>query len=200
MFVSRNTHNVVILVGKSGLSKSLSIQLIIKKFLGELSESNFLKNYPAIKSTIFQGSEINTPELIKNIFKEVEIRLNNLLIFDNLDLLEKSKNNCLEILNSKLEIVLDKKERMNKISFIGISNSKLDAAKMNRTIFLSLSNILLDDIYLTMEAIAKSYDEKLLKKYKKEYKLLGSTFYFYKDKLMSLKDEFIMNFHDSRDF
>ena len=71
---------------------------------------------------------------------------------------------------------------------------------MNRAIFLSSSNILLDDIYLTIESIAKSFDEKLFKKYQSKYKSLGNTFYFYREKLMSLKDEFIINFHDGRDF
>jgi membrane-anchored protein YejM (alkaline phosphatase superfamily) len=32
----------------------------------------------------------------------------------------------------------------------------LDEAKMNRAIFLATLNILLDDIYLTIESIAKS--------------------------------------------
>ena len=58
----------------------------------------------------------------------------------------------------------------------------------------------MDDIYLTIESIAKNYNEKLFKKYQSKYKSLGNTFYFYREKLMSLKDEFIINFHDGRDF
>jgi hypothetical protein len=143
---------------------------------------------------------MNTPEMIKNIFTEVENKMNTLLIFEHLDLLENNQNNCLEILNSKLEISLNDVERKKQFSFIGICNSKLDPAKMNRAIFLSSSNLLLDDIYLTIESIAKSYNEKLFKKYQSKYKSLGNTFYFYREKLMSLKDEFIINFHDGRDF
>ena len=60
-------------------------------------------------------------------------------------------------------------EEKSKISFIGISNFILDEAKMNRTLFLASPNILLDDIYLVIEAIAKSFDDKLFKKYEKKY-------------------------------
>ena len=200
MFISIYAHIPLIIVGKPGISKSLSVQLFIKNIFDEQNSSYFLKNYPKINFILFKGSEMNTPEMIKNIFTEVENKMNTLLIFEHLDLLENNQNNYLEILNSKLEISLNDVERKKQFSFIGICNSKLDPAKMNRAIFLSSSNILLDDIYLTIESIAKSYNEKLFKKYQSKYKSLGNTFYFYREKLMSLKDEFIINFHDGRDF
>lgn len=37
---------------------------------------------------------MNTPEMIKNIFIEVENKMYTLLIFDHLDLLEYNQNNC----------------------------------------------------------------------------------------------------------
>ena len=42
---------------------------------GELSDSNFIKNFPTINNTGFQGSETNTPESIENIFKEAEKKI-----------------------------------------------------------------------------------------------------------------------------
>ena len=36
---------------------------------GKFSNSNFLKKYPTINCTGFQGSETNTPESIENILK-----------------------------------------------------------------------------------------------------------------------------------
>ena len=159
-----------------------------------------MKNYPAINSILFQGSEANTSKTIENIFIEAEnkIGINQVLIFDNLDLSDKSQNNCLKVLHTKLEMSLDPEEK-SKISFIGMSNCILDEAKMNRTIFLASPNILLDDICLIIEAIAKSFDDKLFKKYERKYRSLGNIFFFYKEKLKSLKDEFIMNFHGNRD-
>ena len=62
----------LIVVGKPGYSKSLSIQLIIRIMRGKFSNSNFLKKYPTINCIGFQGSETNTPESIENILKEAE--------------------------------------------------------------------------------------------------------------------------------
>ena len=137
---------------------------------GEFSNSNFLKNYPSINNTGFKGSETNTPEAIEKIFKITEEKLIDksnsgqnkkqldiisLLVFDELGLSEKSPTSCLKVLHSKLEISLNPKEE-NKISFIGISNWRLDAAKMNRAIFVAIQEITIEDILLTSEAIAYS--------------------------------------------
>ena len=131
MFFSIYSHVPLIIVGKPGCSKSLSIQLIIRFMRGEFSNSNFLKNYPSINCTNFQGSETNTPESIENIFKIAEDKIDkssdenkviSLLVLDELGLSEKSPTNCLKVLHSKLEISL--KDEQNKISFIGLSNWK----------------------------------------------------------------------------
>ena len=107
MFISIYAHIPLIIVGKPGISKSLSVQLFIKYIFDEQNDSYLLKNYPKINFILFKGSEMNTPEMIKNIFTEVENKMNTLLIFEHLDLLENNQNNCLEILNSKLEISLN---------------------------------------------------------------------------------------------
>ena len=75
MFFSIYAHIPLIVVGKPGCSKSLSIQIINRIMRGELSDSNFIKNFPAINNTVFQGSETNTPESIENIFKEAEKKI-----------------------------------------------------------------------------------------------------------------------------
>ena len=281
MFFSIYAHIPLIVVGKPGCSKSLSIQLIIRIMRGEFSQSDLLKKFPQINHTGFQGSETNTPESIESIFevaenkidldnipkplediieetqksliKEVinqesinkvfeesekkidEKKLNNskfiknifkdakekieetmdenkldnsesiiktvfedvkkklskkkylsLLVFDELGLSERSPTNCLKVLHSKLEMSLDPKEQ-KQVSFIGISNWRLDAAKMNRAIFLSIPDLKSDDIKTTVEAIAKSYGENIYEDYKNEYNLLGKLYYEYK---LSLKKEF----------
>ena len=208
MFFSIYAHIPLIIVGKPGCSKSLSIQLIIRFMRGSYSNSNFLKNYPSINNTNFQGSETNTPESIEKIFKIAEEKLMDkademisLLVFDELGLSEKSPTNCLKVLHSKLEISLNTKDE-NKISFIGISNWRLDAAKMNRTIFLAIPEIGIDDIQLTSEAIAKSYNIKLYDNYRKEFMFLENVFYFYKEQLNAQNglNEFDKNYHGGRDF
>ena len=71
-------------------------------------------------------------------------------MFDELGLSEKSPTNCLKVLHSKLEMSLDPNEQ-NQLSFIGISNWRLDAAKMNRAIFLAIPDIDLLDVGKTVE-------------------------------------------------
>ena len=208
MFFSIYSNIPLIVVGKPGCSKSLSIQLIIRIMRGEFSESNFLKKYPTINSTGFQGSETNTPENIENIFMEAEKKISDndkmvsLLVFDELGLSEKSPTNCLKVLHSKLEMSLNPNEK--KIGFIGISNWGLDAAKMNRAIFLAIPDIGLDDIGTTVKAISDSYDPLIYQNYEKTYVFLGRIFFKYKEGLKELKklqiiNEFTENYHGGRD-
>ena len=61
----------------------------------------------------------------------------SLILFDGLDLAEKSETNPLKILHTKFEC-LSKEEG---ISFIGISSYFLDGTKMNRALNLSVPNL-----------------------------------------------------------
>ncbi len=54
----------------------------------------------------------------------------------NWDWPKNSPNNPLKVLHSELEYDLN--DENNQISFVGISNWKLDEAKMNRGIYLSI--------------------------------------------------------------
>ena len=168
-----------------------------------------MKKYPTINSTGFQGSENNTPENIEKIFKVAENKIDygenkmiSLLVFDELGLSEKSPTNCLKVLHSKLEMTLNPNDK--KLSFIGISNWGLDAAKMNRAIFLSIPEIGIDDIGTTIKAISNSYGDSIYKDNEKSYEFLQYIFYYYKEGLKYLKglneiDEFIENYHGGRD-
>ena len=108
------------------------------------------------------------------------------MVFDELGLSEKSPTNCLKVLHSKLEMSLDPEDK-KQISFIGISNWRLDAAKMNRTIFLAIPEISLDDIRLTVKAIADSYKEDLYINNEDQYQNLGKIYFYYKE---NIKKEF----------
>ena len=60
-----------------------------------------------------------------------------LLLFDELGLAERANTNPLKVLHSKLEY----KGKADGISFVGISNYTLDAAKINRTLKLSVPDL-----------------------------------------------------------
>ena len=209
MFFSIYSQIPLIVVGKPDSSKSLSIQLIIRYMRGEYSNSNFLKKYPAINVTYFYESEMNTPESIENIIKEAQKKIDlidynqkviSLLVFDNLDLSEKCPTNCLKGLHSKLEILLEQEEK-KRISFIGLSNWRLDPVKMNLAAFLAIPDFKLDDIKLNIETMANSYNKGIYNKYSKQYKLLGKIYFNYKEYLKKdLKDESYSNFDGERNF
>ena len=77
----------------------------------------------------------------KDIEKEKKENIPNAMIlfdvFDELGLAERAKTNPLKALHSKLEY----KGKADGISFVGISNYTLDAAKINRTLKLSVPDL-----------------------------------------------------------
>ena len=77
LFVSMVTKIPLIIIGKPGSSKSLSVQLVCKDMNGKYSKSEFFKKYPSIIQNYFQGSFSTTPEEVENIFQIAEGRLKN---------------------------------------------------------------------------------------------------------------------------
>ena len=77
-------------------------------------------------------------------------------------LAEESPHNPLKVIHSELEF----DDREQKIGFVGISNWKLDASKMNRAIFLGVPNLEENDLKTTANEIAQNLDEQISIKYK----------------------------------
>ncbi len=71
------------------------------------------------------------------------------LVFDEIGLAELSRYNPLKVLHNKLEI-----ENRN-IGFVGISNWRLDASKMNRALYLARPDPNEDDLKSTAIRIFK---------------------------------------------
>ena len=169
LFTALVTNIPLIIIGKPGSSKSLSAQLICKEMGGKYSRKEFFKLYPSIIQTYFQGSKTTTPKDVEEIFKKAEGRLEGLkknndvdlpismILFDELGLAERSKFNPLKALHCQLELDGNK----NGISFVGISNWTLDAAKVNRALNLSVPDLdnSLDDLKTTSISIAESINE-----------------------------------------
>ena len=197
LFVSIFTEIPLIIIGKPGTGKTLSTQLIIKSLKGKNSTDDFFKKYPQIIQTYFQGSESTNPEDIKKLFEIAEQKIKvkkkneniSVILFDEMGLCERSKNNPLKILHSNLEYA-GKKEG---VSFIGISNYILDAAKINRALILSVLNLekRKDQLYETarsiVESISGGFAGEMI------FKILSCSYYEYKNmlhfihKLMALK-------------
>ena len=190
IFISIITNIPLIIIGKPGSGKSLSAELISKSMKGKYSKSKFFQLYPKIIQVYFQGSESCSIEDVEILFKKAENKLNHfknkngeipiiMILFDNLELTEKSKENPLEILYSKLEILQKKKG----ISFIGISNYLLEESKLNKTLVRSVPDFdkNFSEILLTSYNIVESISEKL--KDEKIFRILSRTYYDYKNEL-----------------
>ena len=197
LFTALVTNIPLIIIGKPGSSKSLSAQLINKEMEGKFSRKKFFKYYPSIIQTYFQGSDSTTPKDVEDVFIKAEGRLEGLkksnvndlpismILFDELGLAERSKYNPLKALHSHLEL-----DGNNKgISFVGISNWTLDAAKINRALTLSVPDLdsNFDDLKVTSVSIAESINDSFGSN-KIFNKILPNVYLLFKENLKILKN------------
>ena len=139
------------------------------------------------KSFIFSNSqgEKNKDEEPKNI---------PLVFFDEMGLAERSSNNPLKIIHFLLE-----KDEKDSVRFLGISNWRLDASKINRALNLSITDYDVEDLQETAISIASAINLDLSNKYKDFFETLAKTYsqyvLFNQNTLMENK-----NFHGNRDF
>ena len=196
----------VFIVGKPGCSKSLSVQLLYQSMKGESSEDPLFRYFPRIILTSYQGSKTSTSQGIEFVFdKAKKIALDqkgkekviSMVYFDELGLAELSKNNPLKVLHKLLEY--DETEKDEKVAFVGISNWILDASKMNRGLFLSITDPDKADLEETAKTIANSYQDNLSGKHPTLFIHLADTYYDYKEYLKN-NNKNNREFHGSRDF
>ena len=150
----------VFLVGKPGCSKSLSMQLIRSNLRGKNSKNEYFQKYPQIHVMNFQGSETATSEGIEKVFNRANeyatnTNINNVLpvvLLDEVGLAEISRFNPLKVLHSLLE---PPGRGYPDVAVVGISNWALDAAKMNRVIYLSRTDPTKDELANVAIAITR---------------------------------------------
>ena len=195
-FVSVVTNIPLIIIGKPGCGKSLSSKLIKNSMKGKYSNKKFFKLFPRIIQTYFQGSDTTLPQDVENLFKKAKDKLKyykdhpglempiSLALFDELGLAERSKWNPLKVLHSNLEYT----GKEAGVSFIGISNYSLDAAKVNRALVLTVSDLdsQFDELKETSSNIVESISPKL--KNHVIFEILSSAYFKYKDQLQIIKE------------
>ena len=122
----------------------------------------------------------------KNVKKE-ELPISEIL-FDEMGLSEKSETNPLKVLHSKLEYA----GKNEGVSFIGISNYSLDAAKINRTLILSVPNLedRIDQLIETSRCIVKSISENLSSE--KIFEILSKAYSKYKKTLKFIQELMVL--------
>ena len=207
LFVCTNTKVPVIICGKPGCSKSLSMQILISAMKGEYSENYLFRNLPRLNITSFQGAKTSTSEGVLNAFDKArsvlkgnkqDEKIISLLFFDEMGLAELSENNPLKVIHAQLEY--DDNDR-KQIAFIGISNWTLDASKMNRCVFLAILEPDKNNLEMTALQIAESYKHGLSKPTENMQllKTLSRTYFDYKTHLRK-NTEMYYDYHGLRDF
>ena len=200
LFVSVNTNIPLIIIGKPGSGKSLSAQLIYKSMKGIYSKNKFFKLFPRIIQTYFQGSKSTDSKDVETLFTRAGRKLNyykkkreenkneklpiSMILFDELGLAELSESNPLKVLHSKLEYG----GKEEGVSFIGISNYTLDAAKINRALVLSVPDLdqKIDEIIETSKNIVESIYPSI--KDDNIFEILSNTYFEYKNTLQLIKE------------
>ena len=201
----------LIIVGKPGEGKSLTIQTINQTMKGIYSKSELFKEYPQLFMNNYQGSDTSTSQGIIETFDKARAYARNqlkklskegekkekfiaMIFFDEMGLTERSPNNPLKAIHSQLEY----DDNEFKIAFVGISNWKIDASKMNRCLTLSKPDPDKEDLILTADTIAKALDNSLANNYKNLIESLAIAYYEYKQS--SNLTKLTENFHGNRDF
>ena len=196
----------LIIVGKPGTGKSLSFQILYNSMQGKYSENNLFKDKGKLYRFYYQGSETSTAEGIKQVFDKAlasknekkedddENKIIPLVFFDEMGLAERSSNNPLKVIHFLLE-----KDTKDSVPFLGISNWKLDAAKINRALGLTITDYDIQDLEETAISIAEALDEELAHKYGDFFNTLARTYFRYLTFNQEQRED-NKYFHGNRDF
>ena len=190
----------LIICGKPGNSKTLSVQLLLDSMKGASSFNDFFKNpdYKEVVTYPFQGSTTCTSKGVIQTFEKARKyaaknsnMMNVLVFFDEMGLAEDSPTNPLKVLHSELE------NDENKFAFFGLTNWALDASKMNRGIRICVQEPDEEDLIYTSNEIAKSIDQNIFIENKILFEYLSKSYFKYK---VNLSSSGYKDFHGNRDF
>ena len=192
----------LIIIGKPGTSKSLSFQILYNTMKGKYSENKFFENKGKLYRYYYQGSETSTSKGIEQLFskalnaqnKNKDKNIITLVFFDEMGLAERSGNNPLKVMHYLLE-----KDAENSVPFLGISNWRLDASKINRVLNLAITDYDIEDLEDTAISIAEALNNEISIKYKEFFETLARV---YNEYILSNQNEADKNkdFHGNRDF
>ena len=187
-FVSLMTNIPLFLIGQTGTSKSLSVELINKSMKGKYSKDKFFTKFPRIIPINFTCSESTNPADVENIFQIAQAKFNYFyyknnkeqrifeILFDKMHLLE---TNTLNMLFTKLNY----SGNGEGTSFIGLSNYYFNMILFNNSFVKCLPSLdeHLDALMNTSRCIVESISEDLSKE--QIFAILPRAYYEYKNKL-----------------
>ena len=225
LFICINNREPLIIIGKPGSGKTLSVNCVANSMKGEFSDSEFLQRRNGLLIYRYQGTKNTSSKSITRAFKIVRssidifkknnegIKLIPIFLFDEMGFAQRSDNlnNPLKVLHTELEYEYNA-SKYDKIVFIGISNWKLDSAKMNRALYLLISDPDENELLETAKNIGYLMNREIFLKYIKLFIALVKAYCEYKK--LDLNKEFgkyinknemniysyLNDFHGNRDF
>eukprot|EP00435_Cladocopium_sp_Y103_P073049 s100_g42.t1 len=124
------------IVGKPGTSKTLCMQVLLSNLQGKQSKSKVLQSLPALRIMQYQCSPLSTADGIQRQFDAAGRFASNaldaqvVLLLDEVGLAEFSPDMPLKVLHGILA-------EPGTVAVVGLSNWRLDPAKMNRSVCLA---------------------------------------------------------------
>ena len=134
------THTPLIIIGEPGTSKTLSFNLVTEVFQGRASKNNDFRDvkfFKGLQPYFYQCSQHTNSLEIQNLFSQATQRQriyassnvpNYCVVFMDEAGLPEERHESLKVLHYHLD--------NRQVSFVGITNHALDAAKTNRAISL----------------------------------------------------------------
>jgi hypothetical protein len=202
-----NTLTPLIICGKPGTSKTLSLSIIyeaMNKDVERKNDSEYFRNSKRLVFINYWGSLTTTSASIQEVFNKANQTATELfnegqetivsVVFDEIGLAEIAQENPLKVLHP----LLDPEERVS--GFVGLSNWRLDQSKMNRVVYVCRPDMDIEDLKDTcridsLRNGAGIYGGKPL-----DICLNGLASAFYKFRQEECKSNTHQNFHGSRDF
>ena len=156
----------LIIVGRPGSSKSLSVE-ILKLVLspGNHTLRQNLGDLPAITELYFQCSPLSTSSGFKALFESAQ-RLSvdpktmlAMVVLDELGLADLSPEKPIKVLHSELErkaVLTSGEQQQTPYSVVALSNWVVDAAQLNRGILISRTQADKKDLKSSAEQLSES--------------------------------------------
>ncbi|CAB5202131.1 unnamed protein product [Rhizophagus irregularis] len=187
----------IFVIGETGSSKSLALHLISSNLRGSESDDDYFKSLPKVHIVPYLCSSSSTSDGITKIFdkankyQETSSDVINVALFDHVGFAESNSSNPLKLLHTLLEPIYP--ATGPTVSFVGLSNWRLDISKSSRAILVQRPKFDLNDlvnintkfIKFNEAEASKSLAEAYLE-YKQHNQTL-SNFYGLRDYYASLK-------------
>ena len=208
--------------GRPGTSKTVAIQIVERIFALEdkdKEKSDYLFGLPKAKFYPIWGSKGTTANEVKEKFDDVKRAIEKerdnmkevkdyketirVIVFDEIGVADTNEQDPLKVLHPLLEPRFPK----DKVGFIGLSNSVLDASKMNRMLYVQRFEMGKEELEKTLKAykffedLQKKVIDKKFAEEKNRFKFVDWLVESYvKFRVTEVKDKEHNSFYGPRDF